>query len=236
MLNATLNPSQWGMTQWVDAANGFLSGYGNIGYYFKVIKNDQKQSTYDNSYRGYNVGKRLRGWHFSSLAHSTWKIATTSLNTYRIATALKSNPLFSAKIPANYKKIITTVAVVWGLLNLQTFLFDRHQNRPQEKSNFDHFCCEIWSATPKLLLATNIALTALETAYINPHKGWTSFCTMAISVYDKTRELGLSPGLSWAFNKPLYVGMAGLAFYGGDKRVRTWMVVSKVFQLIVQKT
>ncbi|MBS0647831.1 MAG: hypothetical protein JSS10_01245 [Verrucomicrobia bacterium] len=174
-----LNTVLAGNWHWVDLGNGLRSGFGTIHTW-------QKLSELNTEIHDRKMGQQNFFSFLSSLVQSSWKITRTAIKAHRVAPAL---PLL-----AQHTTAIKCTAAAWMGMNALAFIA---HGLGQGPAIGETFFGSIWERTPSALLATQIALTALELR-TNFTKAAISFVSMGITYFDGKRSKYLPSGSGFA--------------------------------------
>jgi hypothetical protein len=199
-----LNAVLAGNWQWVDVGNGFRSGYGTVNTWWNL-------SNFNHRFKHSSVVQQNFLSFAFSLIRSSWKITRTAIKAHRVTPAL---PLL-----ANHTTAIKCTAAGWIGMNILAFL--QHALGRGYKIR-ETFFGSVWERTPDALLATNIALTALELR-TNFTKGAVSFVSMGITYLDAKKTIDVP---YWKWICP--IAARTLVLYYGNSWQRTMVGIDIV--------
>lgn len=198
------NAALAGNWQWIDLGNGCRSGFGTINSWRNLSKLNHR-------IHDLQIGQKNFLSFLSSFVQSSWKITRTAIKAHRVAPAL---PLL-----AQHTTAIKCTAAAWIGMNAMAFISHGLGQGPEIGETFFG---SIWERTPDALLATNIALTALELR-TNFTKAAVSFISMGITYLDEKRPKHLPV---WQWVCP--VAARALVFYYGNSWQRAMVGIDIV--------
>jgi len=192
---------------WIDAANGFRSGYGTANTYSKLSElnfHSQRFSVSNETF--FHFGK--------SLVQSSWKITRTALKALRLA------PNFPRL--ASRTATIKYTAAGWIGMNFLALL--QHAFRGPDSEIKDTLFGSIWQKTPEALLVTNMALTALELR-VNFTKAAVSLVSMGWTYVDAKKA---PQNRNFILNWVCPIAARGLVLYYGNNWQRAMVGIDIV--------
>jgi hypothetical protein len=202
-----LNSFLAGNWAWIDAANGFRSGYGTANSYSSLSKHNfeiQRRSVSNKTFFGFG----------QSLIQSSWKISRTALKALRLA---PSFPLLASRTAT-----IKYSAACW--IGMNFFALLQHAFSGPDSEIKETSFGLIWEKTPEALLVTNIALTALELR-VNSAKALFSLASLGFT-YFEVKKAPNNRNFIWNWVCP--IAARGIVFYYGNNWQRAMVGIDIV--------